>query len=298
MLFDLAHLTPETAELARRSNKERIGLVWQECWLGYPAAMRSIERLEWLLRLEKRRRMPNMVLLGLTNNGKSTIIKRFISDHPMRTSPDGEYEEASVVYFEIPGPQPARFYGCLLRALNSHRPLTRNLAPLENEALWLLDRCGTRMIIIDEIHNILTGNKDHRRAILNLVRFLGNTLQIPLVIVGTPDAAMVTQADDQTANRFEPFVLPTWTYGEDFLTLLDSFEGVLPLRKSSDLSNPILARKILTMSDGILGEMVTVLSRAAELAIRTGAERITRNTLSEITFTPPSQRRHLVRNAL
>ncbi len=103
MPFDLTHLDAETAELALRSTEERIRPVWQECWIGDPAAMRTIQYLKWLYSLEQRQRMPHMVLLGVTNNGKSTVIRRFMLDHPVRTAESGDYEEVTVLYFENSG---------------------------------------------------------------------------------------------------------------------------------------------------------------------------------------------------
>lgn len=291
------HLSPETAELADRPVEERIGILWHECWIGYPRAMTILDHLNLLIRMPQRLRTPHMLLSGQTNNGKSTLIKRFLLDHAATISPDGTHEIFPAIYFETPTCDAKRFYACLLRTLNSKLPMTRSVAAMEDEALRLLSEVGTRMLIVDEIHNILTGRRDQIRMFLNLLRFLGNTLKIPIVIVGISEAAQVMRSDDQSANRFEPFYLPTWTDGEEYLTLLDSFEAVLPLRIPSDLSNPLLARKILAMSEGILGEISTVLSRAAELAIREGKERIDTKLLGRITFTIPSRRRHGPRDA-
>lgn len=37
------------------------------------------------------------------------------------------------------------------------------------------------MLVIDELHNVLAGNNVSRREFINLLRFLGNELRIPLV---------------------------------------------------------------------------------------------------------------------
>jgi Bacterial TniB protein len=69
------------------------------------------------------------------------------------------------------------------------------------------------MLVIDELHNVLAGRSDKRREFLNLIRFLGNQLRIPLVGVGTREAYLAIRSDDQLENRFEPFVLPRWQGG-------------------------------------------------------------------------------------
>lgn len=60
------------------------------------------------------------------------------------------------------------------------------------------------------------------REFLNLLRFLGNELQIPIVALGTKDAYLAIRSDDQLENRFEPFILPRWEYNEEYLSLLSS----------------------------------------------------------------------------
>ena len=66
----------------------------------------------------------------------------------------------------------------------------------------------TRLLVIDELHNLLSGTSMQQRRLLNLLRWLGNELQIPLVGVGTAEALRAIRSDDQLVNRFEPFALP------------------------------------------------------------------------------------------
>jgi hypothetical protein len=49
--------------------------------------------------------------------------------------------------------------------------------------------------------------------------------------------------------------------------------------------------KILGMSEGTIGEVSTILTKAAVLAIRRGTERIDAKLLDEIAYTPPATRR-------
>ena len=71
---------------------------------------------------------------------------------------------------------------------------------------------GVRLLVIDEVQNLLSGSRLQQRRLLNLLRWLGNELQIPLVAVGTAEALHAIQSDDQLANRFTPFGLPPWKY--------------------------------------------------------------------------------------
>jgi hypothetical protein len=107
-------------------------------------------------------------------------------------------------------PSVIRFYVALLAAMGAPlRPRPR-LPEMEQLALALLRKVGVRMLVIDELHNVLAGNSVNRREFLNLLRFLGNELRIPLVGVGTRDAYLAIRSDDQLENRFEPMMLPVW----------------------------------------------------------------------------------------
>jgi len=92
------------------------------------------------------------------------------------------------------------------------------------------------MLVIDELHHVLAGRGDSRREFLNLVRFLGNELRIPLVGVGTREAYLAVRSDDQLENRFAPLTLPRWQAGEEACSLLASFAASFPLRRPSRIA--------------------------------------------------------------
>ena len=80
---------------------------------------------------------------------------------------------------------------------------------------------------------------------------------------------------------------------EDYLRLLPSFEPALRLEQASNLVDPVLATKILTLSGGTIGEISTLLTRAASRAIDDGSERITSATLDACSYVAPSERRRV-----
>ena len=155
----------------------------------------------------------------------------------------------------------------------------------------MLRATSVRMLVIDEVHNILSGARDQQRRFLNLLRWLGNELQIPLVAVGTAEALRAIQSDDQLANRFTPFSLPPWANGPEYSRLLNTLEAMLPLREPSRLEKPAMAQKLLNASEGILGEVINLVTTAAVAAVSSGAERITIEDLDDIGFMPPKEGR-------
>jgi hypothetical protein len=119
-------------------------------------------------------------------------------------------------------------------------------------------------------------------------------LGLSLVCLGTKDALYVLQSQEQLRNRFEPVPLPRWQFADpEYLKLLNSFAYVLPLRRPSYLADPPLAKRIFALGEGLIGEIATVLRRAAALAVKSGAEHITWSLLDRLDYTPPSRRQDL-----
>ncbi len=292
MIDELDHLDPAARELAKQADDIRVQRVLADRWIGYSRAEDAIKKFEWLLRHPKRLRMPNLLLVGPTNNGKTMITERVRRSHGRAKSADPGLDIMPVLRMQTPNTADARrFYNAILMALGAPGRPTDALAKKEQQVLHLLRKTGVKLLIIDEIHNILAGSSPQLGQMLNLLRYLGNELQIPLAAVGVKEALQVIQSDDQLANRFEPFPLPRWQYDDDLCSLLDGFERVLPLRKASGLANPVFAQRVHAMSEGILGEIVTLVTRCGEMAVLSGAERIDVSMLDRVDFLAPSQRR-------
>nr|WP_250646561.1 TniB family NTP-binding protein [Pseudomonas oligotrophica] len=276
--------------MARLPADERIHRLRADRWIGYPRAVEALNRLEALHAWPNKQRMPNLLLVGPTNNGKSMIIEKFRRTHP--ASSDEDQEHIPVLVVQMPSePSVIRFYVALLAAMGAPlRPRPR-LPEMEQLALALLRKVGVRMLVVDELHNVLAGNSVNRREFLNLLRFLGNELRIPLVGVGTRDAYLAIRSDDQLENRFEPMMLPVWEANDDCCSLLASFAASLPLRRPSSIATLDMARYLLTRSEGTIGELAHLLMAAAVVAVESGEEAINHRTLSMADYSGPSERR-------
>lgn len=294
---DLAHLHPVSREVALLSSKERLHRIRADRWIGYPKAVDAVERLEMLFRWPRKQRMPNLLLVGPTNNGKSMVVERFRRQHPPVTEADRE--NIPVVCMQMPSePSELRFYTALLSAIGAPFRPRQRLADVERLALSLLREVGVRMLVIDELHNVLAGRGETRREFLNLLRFLGNELHIPLVGVGTREAYLAVRSDDQLENRFEPFVLPLWEVGDETRSLLASFAASFPLHLPSSIDTEDMARYLLARSEGTIGELARLLTAAAVAAVESGEERINRRTLTMADYIGPSERRKLFEREL
>jgi hypothetical protein len=289
---DLDHLIPSAQKTAQLPGAERIARIRADRWIGYTQAQKALAKLEDLFTHPERQRMPNLLIVGPTNNGKTMLVEKFRRQHPVTTSDDGQTEQIPILAMQMPSdPTISRFYTMLLYSLNAPSFGSRRVSDLEELSLRILRQVGLRMLVIDELHNVLAGSGPQQRQFLNLLRFLGNELRIPLVCVGTKEAYLAIRSDDQLENRFEPFSLPLWTLDDEFSSLLASFAAVLPLRRASQLHLPDIAHYILSKSEGTIGEITTLLTRSAILAVETGKECIDRKILGLVDYSSPTERR-------
>ena len=295
MSTDYTHLHSTIRPLAEEDNESRIRRIRTDRWITYRRAEAALIAMEDLLSFPKRTRMPNLLLVGPTNNGKTMIVEKFRRAHPPIPSaaPAGALA-IPVLKVQMPaGPDESRFFGAILEELGFPHMLSDRVAKRQEAALRMLRETGVQTLIIDELHNLLSGSRLHQRRLLNVLRWLGNELQIPLIAVGTAEALHAIQSDDQLANRFEPARLPPWRNGEEYRQLLSTLEALLPLRRPSHLAAPVLADKILSAAEGILGEIVSIVTRAAVRAVTSGKETITATLIDETDFISPSQRRRV-----
>lgn len=289
---DASHLLQKAAEHLARTDQERIEYIRSPRWIGYPHAQKVLKQLETLLSYPASHRMPNLLIVGDTNNGKTMLVKRFCGQHKPQDNPTGEAAVVPVLFLQAPPvPDEGRFYNAILERLFAPYKPGDRADRKQFQAIKLLREVGLKMLIIDEIHHVLAGSMAKQKAFLNVIKYLGNELKVPIVGVGTRDAFRAIQTDPQLSNRFDHAVLPRWDNDDDFLRLLATFERVLPLRYPSVLIDGSLADKIYSMSEGYLGEISRLLVNAAVAAVERGQEQINKQVLDSIDWVPPSERR-------
>lgn len=109
------HLHPAFRDKAAEGPEDRIRFIRTDRWFGYLRAKDALARLEDLLDFPQRTRMPNLLLVGPTNNGKTMIIEKFRRDHPPSAPIGAGAQHIPVVRVQMPAtPNEKRFYGAVL----------------------------------------------------------------------------------------------------------------------------------------------------------------------------------------
>lgn len=283
------HLTTKAGQLLSLSDDERINHILSLKWIGYSAAQMVLNKLTDLMVHPKTHRMPNLLIIGETNNGKTMIAKKFCKMHPADINVGGDAAKIPVLYVQAPPkPDEGRFYNKILELLMAPFKTSDRVDKKEHQVRVLLQKVGTKLLIIDEIHHVLAGSLNQQRGFLNVIKYLGNELQIPIVGVGTKDAEVALVTEPQLANRFDRVRLPKWKLNKEFYRFLMSYEKVVPLKQPSNFHEGALSNQLHSMSEGYVGELITVINKAAIEAIRDKSEQITIKTLNKLNWIKPS----------
>ena len=290
MTSGLDHLQAPSRVLAELSAQERIAWIRQDRWIQYPRAQRILEQLADLVDYPPRDRMPCLVIFGSTGMGKTRVVQKFLRDNRAHFDRRLGRTRTPVVSIQMP-PTPSErdLYEEILSAMGGVFSHGTSVTILRHRIRTLARQLEVRMLIIDEIHSLLAGTFREQRVILNAIRFLANDLRIPLVCLGTEEAnqALMTTSSWRTASR--PQSCPPEENDASFEQLLLSFDrfAILPLRLPSELRDPKIHQRILSLTEGVLGRICKLIETAAIEAIRSGEGGIALALLNDDLVTDP-----------
>lgn len=269
------HIDPDLRYVLNRSDRKRLRFLDRATLLRYPAADDISKQLVRLLKMPKRARMDNLLIVSESNNGKTTLVRQFQKRHGKAfVNKDNESVKPIVIVESPPVADEKSLHLSIVKRFRAPQRTTAPAAELRYQAIHLLRQCRTRMLIIDEFHSLLAGTGRNQSVVMNTIKFLCNELQIPIVAVGTHEAVQVLHTDPQHISRFDVAKLPLWKLDHNFQRLLVGFEQILPLKLPSELFRKEMAQRLHAVSGGNLGDLRKILVKCARKAIETGAEHI------------------------
>lgn len=274
-MSNFPHLGDAARAVIDRSGEDRIRFLSQEHWVGYARAVSILDRLHELAAAPHHTRVQNVLLVGEPANGKTTLVTRFEATDGVRHQDANGDPVCPVILAQAPpsADEKALYISILERFWAPYRA-SEPVVRLRYQVIHMMRACQVRMLIIDELHSVLTGTTLKQREVMNALKLLCNELRIPIVGVGTREAVRVLHTDPQHASRFDVVSLPLWKLDKDFQRLLASFERLLPLRDPSGLHAPEMARKLHFLCEGNIGNLSRLLNSCARVAIENAIERI------------------------
>jgi hypothetical protein len=182
MSLEHGHLVSSAASLLDRSDSERITAIREERWITYPRARRSLEVLDELLDRPRTTRMPSIAIYADSGMGKTMLMERFRRAHPPTYSREERRLISPVLALQMAShATERRFYGHILQAIGAPFGPRATVLELEVQTLRDLKRMEVKLLMFDEVHNLLAGSAKEQRILLNTLRFITNELQISLV---------------------------------------------------------------------------------------------------------------------
>lgn len=281
------HLFDHVRPILDLGDDERVAYMRAPRWIGYQIAKDTQQRLADLLARPVSLRTQGLMLIGPYANGKTMIAERFAVEH-LRASPN---QRVWIVQTRE-GAGLGHFYASILQAFHAPGGDIWNVSRKAEQLDHLLESIKPRVLIFDEFHNALRGRSRDVEGVFAFLRRIGRQYDISPVLIGEVAIYDFVNATSEMATRFDLVAIPRWQYDESYLTLLDSLEAALPLAKASDLSDETLAQRIFSLSEGLIGEIVSVVTKAAVAALRSGTERITKTGIDELGYIPISHRRN------
>lgn len=283
------NLTKEAFEYLSKSDDERILYCKKDHWIGYGSAVKLIEILEDKFLDPPQMRHEGLLIYGDSNNGKTAILKRMYDLHKTKlgyVTKDGEaIYEIPIIYFQAPTiPDESRLYSLILDELCVPQKRTDKVVIKANLAKHYLNKLGTKMILIDEIHSALRGNLNKQRTFIDDLKQLSNSLSLTIVLAGTREAYSALSIGAETGSRFPALELPRWNNDKKFRSFVATYERCLPLKEASNMpDNAELINTLFYQSEGLVGKTVNLLKKAAIKAIKSKREYI---TVDDIEYLP------------
>lgn len=282
IVLNLDHLAPSVQPIAMLGSTDRIHRAGGNWIVRHPAIEEVMNHVRWLVEGPTRVRTKGILVTGEVGSGKTTL-----SELIYRRYRDDDHRAEPVVKIVMTGARHMRaIYGRIIDALHAPVKSTHHTSDREATASRLLRTVGCRALVVDEIQDVLAHNKAEQRNTIDALKYIMNTLHIPVFAFGTSPAVKSFDTDDHMKSRFDRYELPEWSRGPELVALLSAVGRVLPLRRPSALTRGDVIEKLVGLSGGNMDEMMQVIRLAAVAAIVSGTESIGLNEIEEGTRVP------------
>lgn len=275
------HLSRDVVAVLEHTTAERIEFCQSDRWIGYTRAQQILKQLDDLLTYPKSLRMPNLLLVGRSDNGKSSILQHFRGRHPMLMREDGTPGPSVLSFSMTATPTESSLWSEMLWSMNIQHRERDPVEKKRRQALDAMEYASVRMLVIDEFNHLTNAGKDAAR-LLAAIKNLSSDLRLSIVASGTEAAFNALNTDPQMRSRFEPTMLQRWKLDKEYLRFLASYEMLLPLAEPSGLASRELAPTIYGMAGDTIGATVKVLKSAAKHALESGRECIDARVLDSM----------------
>lgn len=287
-MSDFRHLDPSARGQLDLPDEERAGRMLIERFIMHERLVPVLDHVEFLIRMPSQTRANGLVVSGKPGSGKTMLSRAVLRRHPPTPAMAGRAAGQPVLAINMTNAREAKtLYSRILVRFGVPEPSRYSGSDRERMVIKLCRAANLRLLVVDEIQDILTTTARQQRIALDTIKFLMNELSLPILILGTSHAPAAMQVDEHLNARFKYRELPIWTRDAYLKNFLDALEKALPLRKPSYLSSPTLSTELTRLSRGVLQTIVQLVTHAAAHAVECGEDRITAALLERAMIEPP-----------
>ena len=240
----------------------------------------------------------SMTLIGCSGNGKTTAMKQLLSLYPQVIyHPDRNFEQ--VVYLKIDCSHDGslkelclNFFRAMDRALgttNYQKQYSTSKRPSIETLLAAMAQVANShavgVLIIDEIQHLSRSRSGGSEKMLNFFVTLVNTIGLPVILVGTPRAREIFEADMRSARRGSGLGAIFWDpmeEGREWKALTDKLWSLQWLQKRDEVLSDEIRALWYDLSQGVLDIVVKLFVLCQLRAIATRVERITPKLVQQV----------------
>lgn len=283
----LEHIAKDRRHLAAKLDSTRISLIYSDAWINYPAAdsIRACARA--IQCMPAKQQAQCLLITASPGMGKTTLFKKVAFDLDVARQKNPDMSN----YISVDTPADPTLTGledCLSVALKLSPGIIK-IRNMPGSLVAAFQSKNIRILLMDEVNNLLIGGRVDQRKNLALLRALsGPPLSLSIIGFGVEDADNALENDPQLARRFQRESLPSWTESEEFRSFLAGYEQVLPLRKPSRLYSKDTVKYLLKVSGGQMDIIIQRIQRGGVWAILDKKESIDLECLVKARSIPPN----------
>jgi len=219
-----------------------------------------MKEMNHIFRLSKLNARPkNLLIIAEPGSGKTALSKAFVrSAHG-----DNLDQETIIACAQMPAvPTEKGVMLAILESLGVDFVSNHTMNSLLQVFRNIVTETDVRMIIFDEFNNLLAAGKSRILGSLNLLKWIGNEFQIPIIALGTSVSNLLLTYDAQFKERYRQSSLEVWSDGEDFRNFIFTYLDELPGTEFRELTDPLF-KTLLIKTSRTTNDIVSVLSHSA-----------------------------------